>query len=639
MKIFVPIKFDKTVYEFNKNEILENLRNLNATGVALTLFEFFDTEKAVELLKEYKTFFEENGLEVSLWIGGSLLHFYYGKEADNFDGRTDVYGNVFKNRFCPYDDKFVNFFCNKLKQYLSSGIKTVFLDDDFRLNIWTGPAQCFCEKHMEKYREALGENVSREDFQNTILYGGANKYRDVWLKETKNTLVYFAKRIREAVDSVDKNIRVGICSSAEHFFVEDYSKEIVTALAGSNKSWVRLTGAPYWDNGQTLAQSIEVERCLYEKCKPYSDEMYAEGDTYPHHRQYCSSSTLTMFDLGIRAMLPDVNMLKYALCYFSSLSLEQGYVEASKENETLANTVSEIFKDTTPEGYRIIENFEKLKYENFSENYVEKTHLLFTHPSISVAERNSLPTKYNGDGPCIAIGANAYCLSENQLKNGVVLDYKAAKILTERGIDVGLDTNVITTDTSENIMDCLLNVPTRKFQYDKQTDEYMYLFDGSFEKVSVNKNADVLTEYVIVGIGSSNIQSKYPASYYYVNGKGYKFYVMLYDYEKNTNARSIVLNYVGQKYLVHTYEKMSGKPLSASLLKCPNVYLQACKKDNGMVIGVWNLSSDKLSNAEIMLDKKYTKANFVGCKGIINGNRVVIESLPAFTFCACEVSL
>ena len=79
----------------------------------------------------------------------------------------------------------------------------------------------------------------------------------------------------------------------------------------------------------------------------------------------------------------------------------------------------------------------------------------------------------------------------------------------------------------------------------------MYLFDGCFEHVYVSEKAEILTEYVVIGIDSSKIQSKYPASYYYVNDKGYKFYVMLYDYEKNTNAKSIILNYVGQKNLVN----------------------------------------------------------------------------------------
>ncbi len=635
MKVLVPIKFDKNVYKFDKNEMLENLRKLNATGVALTLFEFFDTDNAVELLKEYKAFFEKNGLEVSLWIGGSLLHFYYGEYAENFNGRADVFGNVFKNRFCPYDDKFLDFFCGKIKKYFSSGIKTVFLDDDFRLNFWTGPAQCFCEKHMAKYRKELGENVSRKDFENKILYGGPNKYRDVWLKETKETLVYFAKRIRETADSVDKNIRVGICSSGEHFFVEDYSKDIVRALAGNNKSWIRLAGAPYWDNGQTFAQSIEVERCLYEKCKSFSDEIYAEGDTYPHQRQYVSASALELFDLGVRAMLPNVNMLKYSLCYFSTLSLEQGYVEAGKDNENLANAVSEVFKNKTPEGYRIIENFDRIKYETFSKDYVNETHLLFNYPSISVAERNSLPTKYDGDGPCIAIGANAFFLSEKQMKDGIILDYKGAKILTKQGIDVGLD---ITKEESESIQDCLVNVPTRKFQYDKQTDEYMYLFDGCFEHAYVSEKAELLTEYVVVGIDSSKIQSKYPASYYYVNDKGYKFYVMLYDYEKNTNAKSIVLNYVGQKYLVNIYERFSGRRLPASVIKNPNVYLQACKNGKSMTVGVWNFSYDKLRDEKIMLEKKYKNISFVNCDGELDGDIVKIKYLPAFEFCAFEVS-
>ncbi len=59
----------------------------------------------------------------------------------------------------------------------------------------------------------------------------------------------FSKTLRNAVDEIDKTIRLGYCLVYE---VWDYGEtdaiEIAKALAGDTKPFCRTAGAPYWNN-------------------------------------------------------------------------------------------------------------------------------------------------------------------------------------------------------------------------------------------------------------------------------------------------------------------------------------------------------------------------------------------------------
>ena len=49
------------------------------------------------------------------------------------------------------------------------------------------------------------------------------------------------------------------------------------------------------------------------------------------------------------------------------------------------------------------------------------------------------PVAFGGDYPAVVIGENARYIEKSALKNGAIVDVVAAKILQERGIDVGME--------------------------------------------------------------------------------------------------------------------------------------------------------------------------------------------------------
>ena len=69
-----------------------------------------------------------------------------------------------------------------------------------------------CLIYMKKIKTLIGEDITPRELQKKALSGGKNKYRDAWLKVNGEALLNHARAMRAAVDEVDPDIRIGICS-------------------------------------------------------------------------------------------------------------------------------------------------------------------------------------------------------------------------------------------------------------------------------------------------------------------------------------------------------------------------------------------------------------------------------------------
>ena len=65
---------------------------------------------------------------------------------------------------------------------------------------------------------------------------------------------------------------------------------------------------------------------------------------------------------------------------------------------------------------------------------------VFYSSASRVLSANAIPTTYEGLGVTgIAFGENAYSITSENLNNGLIIDALAAKILTDMGTDVGIE--------------------------------------------------------------------------------------------------------------------------------------------------------------------------------------------------------
>ncbi len=157
-----------------------------------------------------------------------------------FDGRTE------QEAFCPLDKNLQSLCVDCIKDIAKTKPDIIMFDDDFRFGYRSIEMACTCELHLNEMAKIIGEEIDRADIERLAFTDGANRYRDAWIKADADCLYAFASLMREAVDTVDPDIRLGCsyCCDAWDYGGADVN-EFVRIFAGKTKPFVRTIGAPY----------------------------------------------------------------------------------------------------------------------------------------------------------------------------------------------------------------------------------------------------------------------------------------------------------------------------------------------------------------------------------------------------------
>lgn len=603
---------------FNKEKTLKELKRCKADRIALTIDRemghAFTSPENLKLLEELIAYYEANGIETLVWLGETLGH-----TPDPADG-TSPYQNIrlmngdYISAFCPLGEAFIEDFCTWVKNVAKCGAKMIMLDDDFRLSI-RGGSQCCCDLHMAKLTEELGEDVSLEDLRQKVFHGGRNRYRDAWLKVQSDSLKAFAHRLREAVDTVAPDVRLSFCCVWESWDTEGHDAvELAEALAGNTPPFLRTSGAPYWAPGAMLGAIIECERIQYHWCKNKNLEMFTEGDTYPRPRYVSAAAHLESFDTVLRADGHTDGILKYMLDYVSDAEYETGYVDAMIENEPLYADIERIFSNKEATGIR---PYVVQRLIRDAELNGEKD--IHFGPRQAVSDFTtllSLPTTFEAGPVNIVFGENARHIPEEDLKNGNILDFTAAKILMSRGIDVGIQ-NILDRQSGDAFG--FTDVP---HEYFIGEDQYTRLNPSkSLPYVDLMPGAEVLST-----IKENQKTAPRTLSYRYESPDGCKYLVYLFNAHDVSQAPGWFSSYARRRQVVDNVQWLSGKPLDAYPDgNYPQLYCMTKKNDEAISVGLWNLFDDKIKNLRIALNVDCQDIEFINCSGRLEGNTVILD--------------
>ena len=231
---------------------------------------------------------------------------------------------------------------------------------------------------------------------------------------------------------------------------------------------------------------------------------------------------------------------------------------------------------------------------------------------------------WNDDGyPLMLMGEDARTVDKERLKNGAILDVVSARILTERGIDVGMISAEKAAATGEHYMDDNATIPS--------------VDGGALYKMTCSPDVQVLSYFKPHGA---------PASYRYENADGMRFYVIAFDLFRHDAGKNIVSgnpiynflnNYYRQEDMIEAIEWMCGKRLPAKALKNPNLYIYTAKDVSSMSVLLLNIHLDSIDEPVIELDHVYTNIKCVNCTGVIEGDRVRLSPIPGYGMAAFEV--
>ena len=629
----VPV-MNQTVNKKNRHIYLEQFKKAKVQRVFLAVNpnrnRFEIDEKEIATLSENIAFFKKHEIETNIWAASSIGH--GGAESSekdfekayNFTLLTTLNGTKVAQTYCPLDENFVRAYVKWLQALAKIGAKTILIDDDFRLSQHGSAPCCCCEKHLAKMGEYCKENVILEVVRENAFKGAKNKYRDAWVKIQGDSLRDFARLIRKGVDEVDKEIRIGLCSAYSPWNLDGADAlELSKILAGNNAPLLRLHGAPYWavrDRRWSLVSVIEAARMLASFCQDGKTELLSEGDTYFRPRYQTPASYLELFDAALRADGTHHGILKYMFDYYSSPEYEKGYLNAHVYSEDALKQIETIFADTKKEGVRIYAYPHTLNNSDFGEQ-VDFEYLNQTPYVIGdILAECSIPTVYTGDGWCgLAFGENVKYIPETALSKGLIIDAKAAVILSKRGVDVGIK-------SFEGFERKRCN--QERFLLDE---ELLRIDMPSCDMLNAQFSASIIPESIAVINGTEEI-----LSYRYQNEFGQKFLVFTFDCENH----NLVLKrtYVRQRQLFHAIEWFLEKELPVKIEKNPQLYVITGTKGESRQIALFNCFADPILEPVIQLDQEYKKVKTLNCAAELNGKELRLKQpIPAFGLVAIEV--
>ena len=640
-KISVPV-MNENVKRCGRERVLADLRELDAERVFLALDCYeIDTEKrreAIDELKENCAFFKSHGLEVGAWIWAFMF-----KEPVSFNTVTMVTEKHTKDDkiACPADEDFLKYSGEYIADIARCGVDLIMYDDDLRFGFHRdGNMDCLCPLHVKMINEKVGEELTRGELVSKILSGGKNKYRDAWIECNGRSLEAFAANGRKYVDTVDPKIRLGACTSMVSYDVDGTTvAKMAHIMAGKNKPFARLSGAPYWAAknpgswGNTLADVIELERMESSWTADGEIELMAEGDTYPRPRFICPASYLEGFDTALRASGCINGILKYAIDYISSSDYERGYIQAHKRNRELYREIDAFFGDKRLCGVRVYESMKKVADADLDMGKEPHTYTqnMFFSMAARLLDCQGIPTVYEGDGACgIAFGENARHLDESARKGGLIIDALAAKILHEQGIDVGI----------EKIGERVTTAAEYFYEYNETTATYgVGSYAHKFKKdIRVLSEAGKNGAFSLMSERSDDISV--PLSYTYENADGERYFVLnvdLLDCEDRYVGRFLRVSLRGRQ-IFDNIEWLSGKRLPAYCTNNPFVYLLAKESDDGLTVGVWNFFADPIFEPVVMLGDDYSSIKLAGkACGSLDGRCVRLSEIAPYSFAFFEV--
>lgn len=592
-------------------------------------------DAALEAIRKSREIYEAAGFEVGVWIstmghGGDLV----GVSSDIDEGYTHVTGVrgiTTSDSYCPLDPAFSDAVCSYLKEIAATGVKLIMLDDDYRFS-HRSDCGCTCKYHLKEYEKRLGEKITRDEIFDKVFRGGYSKYRQVYYDMLGDTLRDFASKMRAAIDEVNPEVRFGFCAVTSSWDCDGTDAiELSEIMAGKNKPFLRLIGAPYWSNNGDTTKHVqyvaELERMQTSWCRNSGIEIFSEGDTYPRPRYVTPAAILEAFDTILRADGGLDGILKYGIDYNSSPCYETGYADKAVRNRELYGLIDRYFGSKKAVGINVTCEMKKMLRTDFTDPerqiggaydsaYYQSEQLLLTNAS--------LPSTYDNAPVTIAFGENGKYIKNSG--NGFIIDAIAAKNLCAVGIDTGVE--------------CILpeerlNVSTEYFPAEDET----VSSDASFGAVLIRpkQGAVVLSEFNITD--KNREAARVPSCIKYENASGQRFLVYAYDFDKVRKNTFFMRNYMRQEQLVREYEWLAGEKLPAVCKKHPDLYIMAKKNGGQMSVGLWNIYPDEVFSPVVELDKEYKSIEFINCKGTLKGDKVYFETdIPAYGFAGFEVS-
>lgn len=620
----------------------EDLRTAGADRVFITVSNLFGKEpdqtallaRAADNIRYYHA---AGFSEVGIWIiglghGGDLSEERLEATKGFTRLRSLTDGAEEPDSFCPLDENFAEMYTAFLTRVSECRPDLIMIDDDLRISMHrrVGLA-CACDRHMTLFNRLAEEAgltdhpMTREELAAQLFTGKANPLRSLWMRMTGDTMRSFAARLHDTVERVDPGIRLGHCACMPTWDADGIDNiELARILAGHNRPFLRLIGAPYWCNLDFFRTSgvgsvADLERMQFAWTEAYAPEIEvcAEGDVCGlSGRMPTPAIYLEAFDQMLGAEEHDVQ--KYLIYHNQYPLYRRTYLERHAEYRPLYRELCDAFENLQTSGVYVHETIHKVESMDCTGLGAYDVMCCMIPGSVSFINGASLPCSFRRTG----YTRSALVFGESARDPGdtadlpLILDAVAAKHLTDAGEDVGL---------------------LRSEGPVKRTEE---AFEGYGVKIRAD---DCCAFYSFALRDGAEILSRFedgsPASYRYENAAGRRFLVYAFDADR-IDGRSMMLRcYPRQQQLIDSVTWLQREPLDAATTDAPALHMLVRRSETEMAVGIWNGYADTARLDEIVLGETFDEIRWLGgCTGELNGDRVrICGAVPTNGFAGFRV--
>lgn len=619
--VAVPV-MNGTFYRSDREKIVRNLESVGAQRVFLALRENSLLsplrEEELAALKENCAFLHAKGFEAGAWLWAFFLRPDRGyTRMESPDGRVSEF------TVCPADPDYADAMGGFLEEIAGCGVDLIQFDDDYRYGFQDMGFGCVCPLHRKRMESMLGRRIDGGELKEKLLSGGGNDVRDAFVKANGEALEAFAAAMRARVDKVRPAVRLGFCSCITSWDLDGSCPDRISRLlAGKTRPFYRLIGAPYWAAmnawGNRLCDVIELERIECSRRGDPEIEIFGEGDTYPRPRHKTPAAYLEFFDTAMRSAGCADGILKYMQDYTADADYETGYYEAARRNADAYEAIDRMFSGKRCVGVRCWDKPDKYRTYSIPERIAgtcTAQELAFSAAARFLAA-NSVPIVHEGNGVLgAAFGDDVLAVPPQALNGGMILDVSAARLLAERGEDVGIS------------------------GFGESFGASVETFPGPPGRAAINSAAEAVRltlspDAEILSFYETPDSEKLPLSYRYTNAAGRRF--LVYAFEGYFAPQDWFRSYSRQRQ-IESFAAYCGKRLPAFCPGHPELYLLAKKDGERLAVGLWNAFPDPVYAPCVAVDGTYSIAEGFRCDAQIRGGAVTLGDIPPWSFAFFEL--
>ena len=172
--ISIPV-LASSLNEKTRDVYLQEMIRAGIERVFISVCDFGQNNKnrlsSLKELAENCAFFKTNGIDAGVWVGTTIGH---GVPLTGDDRKytessmtplVNLAGEIIPDTRCPLDPVFQKEVSNYVADIAKIGVKTILLDDDFRLSQHGVQFCCACDRHMSEIQRICDENITREELK------------------------------------------------------------------------------------------------------------------------------------------------------------------------------------------------------------------------------------------------------------------------------------------------------------------------------------------------------------------------------------------------------------------------------------------------------------------------------------------